>query len=31
MIYGLQDVIKLRQMMQSSQGSEQHKRTSSTG
>ena len=26
MIYGLQDVIKLRQMMQSSQGSEQHKR-----
>ena len=27
MIYGLQDVIKLRQMMQSSQGSEQHKRT----
>ena len=26
MIYGLQDVIKLRQMLQSSQGSEQHKR-----
>ena len=26
MIYGLQDVIKLRQMMQGSQGSEQHKR-----
>ena len=26
LIYGLQDVIKLRQMMQSSQGSEQHKR-----
>ena len=26
MIYGLQDVIKLRQMMQDSQGSEQHKR-----
>ena len=26
MIYGLQDVIKLRQMMQSSQGNEQHKR-----
>ena len=26
MIYGLQDVIKLRQIMQSSQGSEQHKR-----
>jgi len=26
MIYGLQDVIKLRQMMQSSQGSEQYKR-----
>ena len=26
MIYGLQDVIKLRQMMQSSQGGEQHKR-----
>ena len=26
MIYGLQDVIKLRQMMQSSQGSEEHKR-----
>ena len=26
MIYGLQDVIKLRQMMQSSQGCEQHKR-----
>jgi len=26
MIYGLQDVIKLRQMMQSSQGSERHKR-----
>ena len=26
MIYGLQDVIKLRQMMQGSQGNEQHKR-----
>lgn len=26
MIYGLQDVIKLRQMMQGSQGSDQHKR-----
>lgn len=26
MIYGLQDVIKLRQMMESSEGSEQHKR-----
>ncbi|PCH59124.1 MAG: ATP-dependent DNA helicase RecQ, partial [SAR86 cluster bacterium] len=26
MIYGLQDVIKLRQMMESSQGSEEHKR-----
>ena len=26
MIYGLQDVIKLRQMLQSYQGSEQHKR-----
>ena len=26
MVYGLQDVIKLRQMMQNSQGSEQHKR-----
>jgi ATP-dependent DNA helicase RecQ len=26
MIYGLQDVIKLRQMLQGSQGSEQHKR-----
>ena len=26
MVYGLQDVIKLRQMMQGSQGSEQHKR-----
>lgn len=26
LIYGLQDVIKLRQMMQNSQGSEQHKR-----
>ena len=26
MIYGLQDVIKLRQMMQDSQGNEQHKR-----
>ena len=26
MVYGLQDVIKLRQMMQSSEGSEEHKR-----
>jgi ATP-dependent DNA helicase RecQ len=26
MVYGLQDVIKLRQMMESSEGSEQHKR-----
>jgi ATP-dependent DNA helicase RecQ len=26
MVYGLQDVIKLRQMMESSQGSEEHKR-----
>ena len=26
MVYGLQDVIKLRQMMQNSEGSEQHKR-----
>ena len=26
MVYGLQDVIKLRQMMQTSEGSEQHKR-----